>query len=71
MAGRGHSYRESPKIGTDGTVIRDTAGKVAYTAILEFDSKAVASAFSEAVIAAVLRLDEHALNPVPVEDAIT
>jgi hypothetical protein len=38
----------------DGTLIQDAAGKIQYTALLDFDSRAVRDAFSAAVIRALL-----------------
>jgi hypothetical protein len=44
----------------DGTLVTDTAGKLQYSPVLEFDSRAVRDAFSRAVVAAVLARDPAA-----------
>jgi hypothetical protein len=47
----------------DGALIKDAAtGKIAYTSVMEFTSKAVRDAFSQAVIAAVLECAPDAFN---------
>jgi hypothetical protein len=46
----------------DGRVITNDAGKVQYSSLFEFDSSAVRTAFSDAVIRALLILDPHALE---------
>jgi hypothetical protein len=46
-----------PVIDRDGIAKRDpSSGKIAYTPMFDFDSAAVRSAFSDAVIAAVLKV---------------
>jgi hypothetical protein len=46
----------------DGVGVKDADGKIQYSAILEFDSRAVRDAFSSAVIAAVLDASPHAFD---------
>lgn len=46
----------------DGQVITDDAGRVKYTPLFEFDSAAVRTAFSDAVIRALLVHDRRALE---------
>jgi hypothetical protein len=51
-----------PWINKDGEVVRDSAGKIQYAPIVEFDGKPVRDAFSDAVIKAVLAYDPRALQ---------
>jgi len=46
----------------DGVAVKDADGKIQYSAILEFDSRAVRDAFFSAVIAAVLDASPHAFD---------
>jgi hypothetical protein len=46
----------------DGRVVTNDDGKIQYSALLEFDSGEVRTAFSDAVIRALLRFDPHALE---------
>ena len=55
------SLPSKPIIDRDGVAKRDaTSGKITYTPLLDFDSAAVRSAFSDAAIAAVLTLHPDA-----------
>jgi hypothetical protein len=56
-----------PQLSKEGAAIRDEAGKVQYSPVLEFDGRQVRDAFSEAVIRAVLRHDPHAFDASPQE----
>jgi hypothetical protein len=61
------SLPAKPMVMKDGTVAKDdTTGKMKFVNILEFSSRDVASAFSSAVIAAVLRHSPNAFGE-PVE----
>jgi hypothetical protein len=46
----------------NGQVVRDDNGRIQYSPIIEFDTGAVRTAFSDAVIRAVPEFDEHALE---------
>jgi hypothetical protein len=46
----------------DGTLVKDATGKVQYTPVLEFTSRAVRDAFSAAVIRAVLDRTPYAFE---------
>jgi hypothetical protein len=46
----------------EGQVVRGEDGKVQYSPLFEFDNGAVRTAFSDAVIRAVLTYDPHALE---------
>jgi hypothetical protein len=46
----------------DGRVVTNDAGKVQYSPLFEFDTAAVRTAFSDAVIRALLHFDPHALE---------
>lgn len=46
----------------EGRVVTNDDGKAQYSPLFEFDNAAVRTAFSDAVIAAVLRFDPHALE---------
>ena len=50
-----------PKI-IDGALVINDSGKVQYATLLEFGRRAVADAFSQRVIDAVLRFDRDALD---------
>jgi hypothetical protein len=58
----------------DGKVITDSSGKAQYAIIMQFDSREVSDAFSDAVIAAVLQHNPRAFDadegqkPVPHND---
>jgi hypothetical protein len=46
----------------DGQVVTGDDGKTKYSPLFEFDTDAVRTAFSDAVIRAVLAFDPHALE---------
>jgi len=43
-----------PMVSRDGAVLKDDAGKIKYSVIMEFDGKEVRDAFSAAAVAAVI-----------------
>jgi hypothetical protein len=46
-----------PQVDSDGKPVRDARGKLAYSAILEWDSRKLRNAFSDCIVAAVR--DQH------------
>jgi hypothetical protein len=42
-----------PMVNRDGTVLKDDAGKIRYQSLVEFSSKAVRTAWSDAVVEAL------------------
>ena len=47
----------------DGALVKDpSSGKIAYTAVMEFDGREVRDAFSRAVVQAVLERAPEAFN---------
>jgi hypothetical protein len=44
------ALRAKPQVDRDGRTIRDERGKLAYTAVLDWDSKTLREAFSERVV---------------------
>jgi len=50
----------------DGMPVQDNAGRLAYFPMMEFETRAVADAFSAAVVAAVRETDPEAFADVPV-----
>ena len=61
-SGRAWATPPGKPIYVDGRPKLDDRGKQAYAQLVDFDSKAIRDAFSEAVVAAVLRFDARALD---------
>lgn len=54
-----------PMVDKEGNQLRDERGKVKYLAFLQFDTREVANAFSDAAIRAVLAHDPSAFEDAP------